>query len=307
MSTDWVLGDRMNLIVRAMPIAEFSASGARRWSRGWDQPPWGIVLHFAATGTSLATLQVLERRDLSTHASVERDGTAYQHVDLRHRCYHAGPSTWAGVEALNEHMLGIEIVNFGPFDGEYDGTSPHLVFDWELERPDDPELLTAPGGRKWYRDETYKRIVRVVSRQSAVSAPDGTLWAAYPEQQVRRVAWLVSRWCEVFGILPENVVGHDQVAPGRKSDPGPAWPWALFHTELRAALEPGRPHLYDPDYLPAARIRAMQSHLRRLGTDVGPIDGIWGRRTDDALRVALGPSARSTTVTHLCVMLASVR
>ena len=36
-------------------------------------------------------------------------------------------------------------------------------------------------------------------------------------------------------ITPERIVGHSDIAPGRKTDPGPAFDWALFRQLLAAA------------------------------------------------------------------------
>ena len=52
---------------------------------------------------------------------------------------------------------------------------------------------------------------------------------AYEETQYRRLAEVVAalqgRWP---GIHRDRIVGHCDVAPGRKSDPGPAFDWEYF-------------------------------------------------------------------------------
>jgi AmpD protein len=63
---------------------------------------------------------------------------------------------------------------------------------------------------------------------------EGTDTAPYTGAQYAMLAALVrtlmARWP---AITPERVVGNCDIAPGRKSDPGPAFDWA----RLRAALE----------------------------------------------------------------------
>ena len=34
------------------------------------------------------------------------------------------------------------------------------------------------------------------------------------------------------GITPDRIVGHSDIAPGRKTDPGPGFDWARLHTLL---------------------------------------------------------------------------
>ncbi|OMH38379.1 N-acetyl-anhydromuranmyl-L-alanine amidase [Motiliproteus sp. MSK22-1] len=36
------------------------------------------------------------------------------------------------------------------------------------------------------------------------------------------------------GLVPERIVGHSEVAPGRKTDPGPAFDWEYFRRILQA-------------------------------------------------------------------------
>lgn len=41
-------------------------------------------------------------------------------------------------------------------------------------------------------------------------------------------------------LAPEAVTGHEDVAPGRKTDPGPAFDWAVFWSELAARRDPDK-------------------------------------------------------------------
>lgn len=49
-----------------------------------------------------------------------------------------------------------------------------------------------------------------------------TWWHAYTEQQIERVSELVKLLIETYPI--SVIVGHEEIAPGRKTDPGPAFP-----------------------------------------------------------------------------------
>lgn len=65
-----------------------------------------------------------------------------------------------------------------------------------------------------------------------VNANDGKM--EYPEDQLRSCADLVRSICQERNIQTDNVVGHMDIAPGRKTDPA-GFPWANF----RARLVPG--------------------------------------------------------------------
>jgi AmpD protein len=56
---------------------------------------------------------------------------------------------------------------------------------------------------------------------AALAAATRALMAAYP------------------AITPDRIAGHSEVAPGRKTDPGPAFDWARFRAGL--AWPPPRP------------------------------------------------------------------
>ena len=50
---------------------------------------------------------------VSSHYTVDEDGTIYQHVPENSRAWHAGVSYWAGARDINARSIGIEVVNPG--------------------------------------------------------------------------------------------------------------------------------------------------------------------------------------------------
>ena len=67
---------------------------------------------------------------------------------------------------------------------------------------------------------------------------EGTDASAYESIQYVRLARLISALIGVCpGLSVESVVGHSDVAPGRKTDPGPAFDWPLLRALLRFETE----------------------------------------------------------------------
>lgn len=58
----------------------------------------------------------------------------------------------------------------------------------------------------------------------------------YAEVQYERLAALIDALLAAYASLSrERIVGHCDIAPGRKSDPGPAFDWAALHARLHEA------------------------------------------------------------------------
>jgi AmpD protein len=67
---------------------------------------------------------------------------------------------------------------------------------------------------------------------------EGTDSTPYEDAQYGALAALVAALLRAYPTLaPEAIAGHEDVAPGRKTDPGPAFEWPRFRTLLRMALE----------------------------------------------------------------------
>ena len=61
--------------------------------------------------------------------------------------------------------------------------------------------------------------------------PEGRVFAPFPPAQVDALVGLVKDIVQRHGVVPENVLGHSDIAPLRKQDPGPLFPWPRLAQE----------------------------------------------------------------------------
>ncbi|MGN6829371.1 N-acetylmuramoyl-L-alanine amidase [Paucibacter sp. M5-1] len=59
--------------------------------------------------------------------------------------------------------------------------------------------------------------------------PEGRVYAPFSQPQIDAVIKLSQDIVARHGIKPERVIGHADIAPGRKQDPGPMFPWKQLH------------------------------------------------------------------------------
>jgi N-acetylmuramoyl-L-alanine amidase len=156
------------------------------------------IVHYAVTETAGATAAVLKAKDyLSIHVNVDKAGRVIQQVPFNVRAFHAGESSYRGRVRCNEFSLGIEVANPGPVFRQPDG-SFHTIY-----------------GRPW------KGEVIEATHKSGRAPKTWTHWAAFSDVEFDLCCQIVDLWRAEYDI--KDVVGHDDVAPGRKFDPGPAF------------------------------------------------------------------------------------
>jgi N-acetylmuramoyl-L-alanine amidase len=107
----------------------------------------------------------------------------------------------------------------------------------------------------------------------------------YPGAQIEAVIALCREIVERHPIAPYRVLGHSDVAPGRKLDPGERFPWARLAAE-------GIGHFVEPSPIiedeilgrsdAGAQVEAVQALLALYGYGI-EISGVFDQRTEDVV------------------------
>lgn len=203
------------------------------------ETPRILVVHFTSGGSGRSSAEWFrapENRSSSAHAVIDRDGSLVQCVPFDTVAWHAGRSQWKGIVGLNGHAIGIELANWG-----------------DLTRR----------GSAWVAGNGTP-IADPVLAVHKNGNPDGSRgpigWEPFPEAQMWALVEVARALVATYGIA--EIVGHDDIAPTRKSDPGPAFAMERFRA---AVLGGGRDENGDP----ALRVTAADGLNLRSGPGTG--------------------------------------
>lgn len=205
-----------------------------------------VVLHYTSASNT-RSLALLSGHRVSSHYLITDDATphVYQLVDESRRAWHAGESQWYGRTWLNASSIGIEIVNAG-------------MTGWENSD---------------------------ASSLSRTSDHNPTTWDTYTDAQIETLRLLLQDIVKRHDIKPENIVGHSDIAPHRKSDPGPLFPWkklaeAGLGRWFDEALAAQHQAEFERDGLPDTAW--IQGQLARVGYNA-PQNGLLDAATKDVI------------------------
>jgi N-acetylmuramoyl-L-alanine amidase len=81
----------------------------------------------------------------------------------------------------------------------------------------------------------------------------------FPDAQMDTVTRLVANLVGNYNVEPRNVVGHSDVAPARKEDPGELFDWERL-AKLRLAVSRPAGNLVDPEWPDAAFLLALERY-----------------------------------------------
>ncbi|MBV8971389.1 MAG: N-acetylmuramoyl-L-alanine amidase [Sphingomonadaceae bacterium] len=120
--------------------------------------------------------------------------------------------------------------------------------------------------RAWHAGKSYWRGVTDVNSASVgieiVNPGHEFGYVPFPEAQMAAVEALVRGIVGRYGVAPGNVVGHSDIAPARKDDPGELFDWPRLARAGLADLVPAAGA--DPGWTDAGFLTA----LNRYGYDV---------------------------------------
>jgi N-acetylmuramoyl-L-alanine amidase len=117
--------------------------------------------------------------------------------------WHAGKSFYGGRDGLNKYSIGIEIDNAGPLEkvgSEY---------------------------KSWFGKKYQENDVLYAAHRNN---PKKSYWHLYTVKQIEACREICQKLIEKYNI--KTIVGHEEIAPTRKTDPGPAFPLDRFREHL---------------------------------------------------------------------------
>ena len=128
-----------------------------------------IVIHYTGMQSKVVSIKRLlyTKHKVSCHYLIDQKGQILRMVDENKTAWHAGRSKWKNFINLNEHSIGIELVNKGHEFG-------------------------------------YEKFTK---------------------SQIRELIKLCLYLKRKYKIKNSNIVGHSDIAPLRKKDPGEKFPW----------------------------------------------------------------------------------
>lgn len=169
-----------------------------------------LIMHFTAGRNASQSIDWLTnpQAQASAHIVIARDGAVTQLVDFNRVAWHAGVSQWAGHNGLNSSSIGIELDNAGKLTRS--GTGWKAWFGGSFP---DSEVLEA-----------------VHKNEHSVAG-----WHIYTEVQLAAATAVAAAIIRDYGL--QDVLGHDDIAPNRKNDPGPAFPMESFRGRVMGRQE----------------------------------------------------------------------
>jgi N-acetylmuramoyl-L-alanine amidase len=213
--------DRLNIsssehASKLYPLAQhydftMPTQGLYKTPTGW---PVGAVVHYTAGrqgGADVAKSTLLYgKKSGYAYLCIDAEGKVHQAHPLNEWGSHCGVSQWPGLNGthLSNQLIGIEILC--------------------------PGILTKKGDHyeTWFGQVAKSEQIRHINGRDDIG--DGTYWKYTYAQETALINLLVWMHRTVPGFKIDYVLGHHEISPGRKTDPGGSLTWSM--PEFRSKL-----------------------------------------------------------------------
>ena len=168
--------------------------------------PDTVIIHYTAGASARSSVRTLCRQSAkaSPHLVVGRQGEIFQLVPFDTIAWHAGKSSYQGRTGFNRYSVGIELDNAGQLTPN--GSGGFLTW---FNRTVPPE-------------EAIQAIHRNQNKPS--------WWQSYTDVQIELTELICQLLIDKYDV--QSILGHEEIAPRRKVDPGPAFPLDKIRTRL---------------------------------------------------------------------------
>lgn len=211
--------------------------------------PDTIIVHYTAGSSAASSVRTLcdPNSKASAHLVVGRDGSITQLVSFNTIAWHAGKSNYQGRVGFNKYSISIEIDNAGRLTKSGAG-------------------YTAWFGKVYPEMDVVEAIHRNESRPG--------YWHTYTEKQIDAVFDICVNLVNTYNI--SMILGHEEIAPGRKVDPGPAFPLDKLceRVLLRERMEDGEVEPWFRQHsglVTAYKLNIRSSPIRSAATVASPL------------------------------------
>lgn len=164
-----------------------------------------IIIHYTrgSSGSSSANWLSRENVGASAHLVIDRSGEVFQLAPFNVKTWHAGESELNGRKSFNNFSIGIELDNAGPLDKV-------------------GNRYISKFGKEYNEDEVMQ-----AQHQNELSP---RYWHKYSVAQIEACELICLELLAKYNI--KFIYGHDEIAVGRKTDPGPLFQMDEFRAQL---------------------------------------------------------------------------